>query len=38
MLPSATIQSKALTYSAYPPPAGSKPAVVPFRLYRSHWA
>ena len=27
-----TIQSEAFTYSAKPPPAGSKPAVVPFSL------
>ena len=26
------------TYSAKPPPAGSNPAVMPVRLYWSHWA
>ena len=26
------------TYSAYPPPAGSKPAVMPVRKYCGHWA
>jgi hypothetical protein len=32
MTPRSTIQSKALRYSAMPPPAGSNPAVVPFFL------
>ena len=32
MVPSRTIQSIARTYSAMPPPDGSKPAVVPLRL------
>ena len=38
IVPRSTIQSKALTYWAKPPPEGSKPAVVPLRLYTSHWA
>ena len=38
IVPRATIQSRATTYSAYPPPEGSNPAVVPFCLQTGHCA